>query len=1113
MYYWKHLLCLFVIRLGLTHASFAQLSCVNCPARDTTSYTNEYANDSLYFICSGETAALHVSWSSGVLQNVQWYRFISTTNTWTPVSGQFQVSESLYNATLGGYRVVVTNTEGAVTFEDICWISRINSPPIVNANTIQPGCSAVQLTGLYFGGNVTGYYNPPPANFDEPYVFNANSEIEICLNILHPILADLSVELVTPAACGSQTIILTETQTPEDADSICYNSDAVGLCFSNGSSLVYNLCELSNFDVGGTFGAFGPDEQTIDWSVLEGCDVTQPGWALNVRDCFGGANGSLVSATMTIQDFESDLLPIVQDYLPVEGQDFNILDTGCDSSLFTIIQLERVYPQATLLSQDIGIAWESFPPFPLPNNGIGLNLLLDPGPTVDTYFSFKLANIELGEACGAISSDLELFDYIQPDSSVITLTDSILCLTDSPILLTSSIAEGQWIGPLNSTDEGVIFDPEAVGTGLWSIAFDPVSSCINPTEVFVLVDAAPQLSLSDAAVYCSLDTAILLAASPPGGMWTGAGIVDSLMGVFNPSSVNSGTVVLNYAVGGNCPAASALELTIETYTPLRIVQSDTVLCEVGAPVNFDANLDQLSWEGPGITSVAAGVFSPAAAGLGTHQLIAVYNQACSDRDTVSVLVEDASIQFTPTVPVCVNSDQVDLEVAATSGTWLGAGLVDSLQGIVDPQLLDAGVHYFVYTLANTCASVDSIALNVEDFPNVQLGLPDGLCVDQTEFVLLANYEGGAFSGDGVVSALNQSYFNPQVAGEGTAVVQYDYSDVCSVSIIDSLVVYPLPDLVVTADTAICPEGEALLSVSGASQYGWAPSSSLLTPQAATTIAQPGSSTTYAVAGESIYGCFATEEVTVTVYDAPVLTTNGPLEMCPGETEVLEVSGVAEAQWVGEAVESPMELITAVSPTLTTTYSVSGVDENGCAGAATVEVIVHQSQAFFSVSDTLGTPPMEVQFTNLSSGDYFVWVFGTGDTLITTELNAPVVSVFDGESTHAISLTAYLNGCPSSFSLSIETYYDSELLVVPNVVTPNGDGKNDTWRVETRNMDDLHVDIFTRWGMPVDQLDGINDRWDPKDFSSGTYYYKLIATGLDGESYNREGYITVLRSED
>ena len=103
--------------------------------------------------------------------------------------------------------------------------------------------------------------------------------------------------------------------------------------------------------------------------------------------------------------------------------------------------------------------------------------------------------------------------------------------------------------------------------------------------------------------------------------------------------------------------------------------------------------------------------------------------------------------------------------------------------------------------------------------------------------------------------------------------------------------------------------------------------------------------------------------------------------------------------------------------------------------------------------------------------------------------------------------------PSTFSLSIETYYDSELLVVPNVVTPNDDGKNDTWRIETRNMEEMHVDIFNRWGVLVGQLHGINDKWDANESSSGTYYFKLIATGLDGEGYNREGYFTVLRPED
>jgi hypothetical protein len=48
---------------------------------------------------------------------------------------------------------------------------------------------------------------------------------------------------------------------------------------------------------------------------------------------------------------------------------------------------------------------------------------------------------------------------------------------------------------------------------------------------------------------------------------------------------------------------------------------------------------------------------------------------------------------------------------------------------------------------------------------------------------------------------------------------------------------------------------------------------------------------------------------------------------------------------------------------------------------------------------------------------------------------------------------------------------------------------------------------------IEHVDGINDTWDPKEVSAGTYYYRLLATGLDGESYNREGQITVLTSEN
>jgi gliding motility-associated-like protein len=1067
----------------------------------------------LYLICQGETASLQVQWQGGEAMNVQWYRFISTSNTWTPVLAQTQVLQSTYNATPGGFRVVVRDINDEVVFEDICWVSRINSPPIVNANTLQPGCGQVQLSGLYIAGNITGYYNPPPANFEEAYLFNANSEIELCLNITHPILSDLVIELVSPEACGSQVVLLTESQTPEDPDSICYNSDALGLCFSNTSTAVYDLCSLDNFDVGGVFGAFGVESQAIDWTPLIGCDVTQPGWSINIRDCYGGANGSLVSATLTIDENVVSGSPLHQELLPVAEQSFTILDTGCDSSLYTNILLERVYPQATLLSQGIGIAWETSPPIELPNNGVGLNLLLNPGPTQDVYFTLRLSNVELNNACGAISSDTEFFDYIQPDSSVISLSDSILCIDDAAILLTSSIDEGVWNGPVQVTEEGAYFNPATVGTGTWTIAYDPVSSCIDPTEVTVLVDVAPQLSLTIDNTYCNQDTVVILMASPLGGYWTGDGVIDSVEGIFNPSLIVGDSVLLTYSVEGNCPIENSMMIGIEAFVQLQIIGSDTSLCEESSAVNLSTNLPQVFWEGDGITNIGEGIFNPSIAGIGEHLLVANYDEACSSRDTIYVVVEASAIQFSNPSPVCVNADPVDLNVVATPGVWTGLGVIDAAEGIVDPALLGVGVHYVSYTLNNSCATQDSVALSVEDFPEIQIGLPEGICVDQSDFVLLANYEGGVFYGDGVYTFDNQWYFTPQLAGVGSSVVNYAYSDVCTLTVLDSVDVYPLPELEVVADTSICPEGEAFLSVSGAFSYGWAPAATLDTPQQANTIAQPDNTTTYTVAGESIHGCFSSAEVTVEVFASPQVTTNGPLEICPDESIVAEALGIVTAQWSGPAIESPTELSTFVSPTQTTTYDVTGFDENGCSGEASVDVIVHQPAAVFSASDTLGTPPLEVVFTNFSNGDYFIWDFGNGDSLITENADEQPISTFVGEGVSVVTLTAFLNGCPATFSLGVETYYDSELLVVPNVVSPNGDGKNDIWRVETRNMDTMRVDIFNRWGALVQTLEGINASWSPRYMSTGTYYFRLLATGLDGETYNREGHITVLISEN
>jgi len=90
-------------------------------------------------------------------------------------------------------------------------------------------------------------------------------------------------------------------------------------------------------------------------------------------------------------------------------------------------------------------------------------------------------------------------------------------------------------------------------------------------------------------------------------------------------------------------------------------------------------------------------------------------------------------------------------------------------------------------------------------------------------------------------------------------------------------------------------------------------------------------------------------------------------------------------------------------------------------------------------------------------------------------------------------------------------------LIPNVITPNNDGKNDEFKVVSSNLTKLHVEIFDRWGMKVYTLDGINAIWDGTAYgvvqAAGTYYYSVEYTSSCAPSQllKTSGYFTLLRS--
>jgi gliding motility-associated-like protein len=104
------------------------------------------------------------------------------------------------------------------------------------------------------------------------------------------------------------------------------------------------------------------------------------------------------------------------------------------------------------------------------------------------------------------------------------------------------------------------------------------------------------------------------------------------------------------------------------------------------------------------------------------------------------------------------------------------------------------------------------------------------------------------------------------------------------------------------------------------------------------------------------------------------------------------------------------------------------------------------------------------------------------------------------------------GCSSSASITITVAEDIALLEGSNVLTPNGDGKND--KLIIKNIDlypDNMLILFDRAGREIYTKKGYNNEWDGtyqgQPVAEGTYYYIIYLGVRLGQV---KGYVSVVR---
>jgi len=82
------------------------------------------------------------------------------------------------------------------------------------------------------------------------------------------------------------------------------------------------------------------------------------------------------------------------------------------------------------------------------------------------------------------------------------------------------------------------------------------------------------------------------------------------------------------------------------------------------------------------------------------------------------------------------------------------------------------------------------------------------------------------------------------------------------------------------------------------------------------------------------------------------------------------------------------------------------------------------------------------------------------------------------------------------SVDIHAQNDISELIIPNVITPNGDGLNDRFEILTSNGLAFPVEdapalvVYNRYGKVVFEASRYINQWDASELSDGRYFYSL-----------------------
>ncbi len=593
----------------------------------------------------------------------------------------------------------------------------------------------------------------------------------------------------------------------------------------------------------------------------------------------------------------------------------------------------------------------------------------------------------------------------------------------------------------------------------------PITKQITVTPV-----AIPTVTVND-TILCAGNPGVLFASGASTYSWSSGATTSSI--AVTPTTTTNYTVVGSVGTCTNFAVATVTVIgqpvTIAGNNNICIGQSSTLTASGGAAY---------TWDNGATTNTI--VVTPT---VNTTYTVTSIAASCTNMAVYTVTVNQMpNIGITGSV-TCPGQNTTLTAFGGTFYSWSTGSLTNTTT--VNPLV---NTTYTVTGILAACTNTAAYTVTVIPTPSIPVSPPNPLICAGDSAVLSASGASSYTWSTG--STTFSTTVNPASTTNYTVVGSVGS---CTASTVVTVTVAG-QSIATTGNGTICIGQNSILSASGGTLYSWSNGAS-----SSSISVSPTTTTAYTVT--SIIGtCTATAVDTIFVTPKPIINVTGTT-ICPGQNGVITATGATTYTW---STGSNSNSIT-VNPSANTTYTVMGTTIPTCTDTAvyTMNVITAHPNVSASVGppifclDSIGAVRLVISNGN---PPYTVnWMIPVNG-MIPFDTTANVYffnqSVTPSNENYTIIVT---DQCLFQDTIVVNLQTVDCNIIIPNVVTPNGDGVNDFFRINgLENFPGSTLTSYNRWGNKIYSSDDYKNDWSPK-VSDGTYFY--IVNVSDGRKFN------------